>query len=516
MISDWSNYYVIRIQSKENRNNFIHDMKNEKDVLIVEKNNKMQSFLIPTDEYFYKQWYLKNDGTSEQGNGTVGADIRATEAWEITTGESDVKVAIVDYGLYSHPEYSSRLTGDATSNESHGTLIAGIIGAEGNSINNRGIAGIAWNSGLINADYGGGTTAEAVASIIRAFNYGAYILNNSWGDPNGYSTILRQVFADAYKLNLISIVAMGNDYLEQVVNYPAAFYQGVISIGATNNNDEVAEFSTIGSWMDVCAPGGTDFPNDVNDIYSTYLSDIYDYDHGTSFSAPIVAGIAALMLSINLPGIILDDDDVENIIKWSAEDKFTPGFDIYYGWGRVDARNALDKLLLPYEIRHYITVGGSIYNSTGFMTYFFNGVDGLINNYPYLVKRHEVRKTVNFTNKPETRVWGRGYLTEGYSVENPNYGLGWTDVVSYSNSSAVLRSYVYEVYGLGQIFLGWYPCEASQVYLNYTTHQKTGVIPPGTTNLTWYDDHPKPYWIASTDPNLDYYEVWKLKDGSWS
>lgn len=90
-------------------------------------------------------------------------------------------------------------------------------------------------------------------------------------------------------------------------------------------------------------------------------------------------------------------------------------------------------------------------------------------------------------------------------------------MVSYTNSSAVLKSYVYEVYDFsGNNFLGWYPCEASQVYLNYTTHQKTGVIPPGTTYLTWYNNHPKPYWVASTDPNFDYYEVWKLKNGSWS
>lgn len=513
MISDWSNYYVIRIQSKNNRDNFISEIKKEGDVLSVEPNKKMKSFLIPSDEDFYKQWYLKNDGTAQQGNGTAGADIRATEAWEITTGYSDVKVAVVDYGLYSHPEYSSRLSGDATSSSSHGTLIAGIIGAEGNSDNDEGIAGIAWNVGIVNADYGNGSTASTVNAILRAINYDAYILNNSWGSGDGYTAVLRQVFADAYKLNLISIAAMGNDDLQQVDNYPAAFYQGVIAVGATNNRDEVAEFSTIGSWMDVSAPGGTDFPNDENDIYSTYIGNSYAYDHGTSFSAPVVAGISALMLSINVPGIILDNDDVENILEMTAEDKGETGFDIDYGWGRVDARNALDKLLLPYSIGHRITTGGSIHSSTGLMPYAFYGING----YTYLVKRHEVRKSVNFNSKPETRVWGRGYLTGGYSDEFPNYGLGFTDVVSYTDNSAVLKTYIYEVYSLGGGHLiGWFPCEASQVYLNYTVHQKSGVIPPGLTSMTWSNNHPKPYWVASTDPALDHYEVWKKKDGVYS
>ena len=516
-ISDWSNYFLLRMQTTQNREELINYLNNEEDVLLAEPNKQLQLFTIPDDEFFYRQWYLKNDGTSAQGNGTIGADIRAPEAWDITTGESDVKVAIVDWGIDSHTEFSSRLSGDPTSYAAHGTTIAGIIGATGN--NSAGIAGIAWNVGLINADWGdeatGGTIYDAVLAIERAFNYGAYILNNSWGDPE-YFTILRRVFADAYKLNIISIAFMGNDYQQQIQNYPAAFQQGMIAVGGTDNNDIVSPFSTIGNWIDVSAPGGHDWPPSEDDIYSTYVGNSYNYSFGTSNSGPIVAGISALMLSIDLPTTILDNDDVENIIECTAKDLPPTGFDIYSGWGRVDARNALDKLLLPYEINHYTTIGGSIYGSATHTSRIFYGVDGLIDGCEYHVDRYEVRKTVNFSSGPETKVWGRGFLTTGYSNENPNFGLGWTDVVSYNNNSAILRTYVYEVFNFLGWSIGWFPCQPSEVYLNYTTHQKTGVIPPGLTSITWSNNHPKPYWEASSDPKFDYYEVWKLKDGSWS
>jgi thermitase len=169
-------------------------------------------------------------------------------------------------------------------------------------------------------------------------------LIDGYGNPR-YSTIVRLAFAYAYKYNRVAAVAMGNDY-GSVVNYPAAFGQGIIAVGATTNSDTRAPYSTTGNHIDVSAPGGY-WDQNERQIYSTVPGGGYNYMSGTSMATPYVTGIASLLKGYN-PSLY--NDDIENIIRLSADDKGPTGWDIEYGTGRVNARNALDHLRPPYTL----------------------------------------------------------------------------------------------------------------------------------------------------------------------
>ena len=116
-----------------------------------------------------------------------------------------------------HPDFTGRVTGDTGDDGAHGTAVAGIAAAQGNK--GIGIAGVAWNVGIINEDFGTGSTADAAAAVLSAANRGADVINNSWSIGINFSTI-RAAFADVYKLNRVAVVAMGNGFGE-VTRYPA-------------------------------------------------------------------------------------------------------------------------------------------------------------------------------------------------------------------------------------------------------------------------------------------------------
>ncbi len=142
MLTDWSNIYLLRIPEALARETLITLLGNRPEVVYAEVNGRGEPDLIPNDQYFYWQWALKNDGTSDHGNGTPGADIKATQAWDITTGSSSIKLAIVDGGMQTdHPDFAGRVSGDPSDNDPHATAVAGIAAAQGN--NDIGIAGVA-------------------------------------------------------------------------------------------------------------------------------------------------------------------------------------------------------------------------------------------------------------------------------------------------------------------------------------------------------------------------------------
>lgn len=127
--------------------------------------------------------------------------------------------------------------------------------------------------------------------ITDAVNQGAHVLNCSWSFPQFHNT-LAQAFAYAYKMNRVSVATMGNTS-QQETRYPGAF-TNVIAIGATQNNDIRANFSTTGNHIDVVAPGG-DGSGGVRDIFSTTPGNGYGFAAGTSFAAPQVSGLASLL-----------------------------------------------------------------------------------------------------------------------------------------------------------------------------------------------------------------------------
>lgn len=503
-LTDWSHAYLFRLPNTQGRAALLDELQGRTDVVYAEPNGRVESddlplnpavqlntllglgqgplastvnssMLLPNDQFFSRQWALKNDGTSIQGSGTPDADIDANEAWDITTGDSWVKIAILDDGMQTgHPDFTGRVTGDNGDNSSHGTRVAGVAAAQGN--NNGGIAGVAWNVGIINEDYGGGDNTTVANAVRSAYNRGAHVINNSWSlsDPPGrYSLTIRLAFADAYRVGSATVASMGNDAPSGIeTQYPAAFGQGMISVGATTNTDVRASYSSRGPHIDVAAPGGADgcleTPG-VDHIYTTLPNSGYGYTCGTSFSAPTVSGVAALLLSERSD---LRPDDIEAILRFSAEDVNAaqhPGFDNELGAGRINARRALDLVRFPNVIKRYTSTGGTVHSSTG--TYTWSIVSPTLSG-TYIAKRYEVRRSFPVAHSGTWYAWGAGNgsgSNAGWSTENPNAGLRYTDIVSQTSNSVTLRTYVYEIWSVSGSYLGWYPAQPAQALFYHVT-----------------------------------------------
>lgn len=463
-IPNMSRIFKIKVPANIVREEVIGELSNLETVLFAEPNGIASPMVIPDDDYFSNQWGLKN--------GSTGRDIHATQAWDIYKGNSNNIIAIIDGGINkTHPDLQSKVSGGDNGYgwDGHGIHVAGIAAATTN--NNTGIAGVDWYAKLHSQRIDNADLSGIYNAIVDAVNYSSNVkvLNNSWGlSPSGtYSSTVRMAFAYAYKMNRVAVVVMGNNHGSQT-QYPAGFGQGIIAVGATTSNDEWAsDYSNTGNHIDVAAPGSY--------IYSTYLNNGYDYLNGTSMAAPHVSGIASLLKGYNSN---LYNDDIEQIIRLSVDDittyPATSGWDAYTGTGRVNAKKALDYLRAPYVLHHKSVSGGSTHSSTGTYTAIMYGVPGLADG-AYIVKRYEVRKSANFGQTYQnTHVWGRGVGTNGFSAANPNYGMGWCDVVSNNNSSATLKTYVYKVWTISGGYVGWKPTSPSNVSFNYTV---LGTIP---------------------------------------
>ncbi len=330
--------------------------------------------VFPTDPYFPKQWHLCNTG---QTGGTPGADIRAPEAWEITTGDPNIVIAVLDCGVDTkHPDLINNLVAgyDFIENDpfpdpapvwaginAHGTMCAGLIAAQGN--NAMGVTGVTWNCtvmpirvGNVHADgsYSFTTSADSATAIRWAAAHGADIVSNSWFAYASTQPIMYSAIVDITKAGGIGrsgrgcvFVSAGHN-LNTSVYYPAR-YSEVIAVGATDDTDRRWAYSNYGPALDLMAPGGPYPPGSAGvTIWTTDIAgnaggpgDYAEFG-GTSASTPIVAGVAALILSVE-PN--LTNDEVRHFLERSAKDLGDPGRDDYYGWGRVDAKAALDMVL---------------------------------------------------------------------------------------------------------------------------------------------------------------------------
>jgi len=332
---------------------------------------------IPNDLDFNLQWGLHNTG---QSGGTPDADIDAPEAWDIETGDPDTVIAVIDTGVdWDHPELSANVwTNSAEANCSdgfdddgngyeddctgwdfvsyfgsdidpgedggpednnpidfhgHGTWVSGIIAAA--TDNNEGIAGLCWTCKImaVRAGYknSSGTGVLQLADIIPAITYaadnGADIINMSFGSSS-YSQSQKEAIDYADSLGVVLIASAGNDGVASM-RYPAA-YDNVFAVSASDDDEQIAGFSNYGSWIDVAAPGVG--------IYSTVFDDSYVTWSGTSASAPFVSGLAGLILSKD-PSLSVEE--VRQIIRVSTDDIGDAGWDEYFGYGRINAYNAI-------------------------------------------------------------------------------------------------------------------------------------------------------------------------------
>jgi subtilisin family serine protease len=278
--------------------------------------------------------------------------VNAAGAWRITRGNNKITVAVVDTGIdKNHPDLKGKL--DAGYNvlepksapvdeNGHGTHVAGIIAASQG--NGQGVAGIAPACRVMpvkvaNAK-GMASTSQIAEGIAYAALHGADVINLSIGGPTPSKTLERAVSA-ALKKGATLVAAMGNDGSSRPM-YPAS-YPGVIAVGATNSRDTVTRYSQKGKWISVVAPG-----DGILSTTPTYMTNLiqtgqttgkYGKLSGTSMASPLVAGIVALMKSVN-PS--LKTADIKERLEESADGK--GGFSPSSGYGRVNAAKALATL----------------------------------------------------------------------------------------------------------------------------------------------------------------------------
>lgn len=302
-------------------------------VQYAEPDYKVRAIAMPNDPNFSDLWGLNNTG---QAFGIPDADIDAPEAWNIRTDASKVIVGVVDTGVdYTHADLIPNMwinpkeipgngidddgngwvddvhgidtcNGDADPMDDHfhGTHVSGTIGAKGN--NGIGVTGVAWKTNIMALKFlcsdGFGFVSGAIEVINYALvtkinnNYPRMILSNSWGGGE-YSQALFDTITLAKGLGVLFIAAAGNEGMDtdNITVYPAGYkVDNVISVGASNSNDDPAFFSNYGcSSVDVFAPG--------EDILSTMPDNNYNYLSGTSMATPHISGMAAVIWSQN-PG----------------------------------------------------------------------------------------------------------------------------------------------------------------------------------------------------------------------
>lgn len=279
--------------------------------------------VIPNDPNYASQWHL--------------LQIQAAQAWAVNTGS--VTVAVVDSGVdATHPDLAAKLVPgwNFVNNNSttadvlgHGTAVAGTLAAISN--NGVGVAGVSWGSKIMPLVVVDSTDFASYSNIAAAIQYaadqGVRIINVSIGGSSPSAALQSAVNYALGKGSIVFASAMNNS--TSAPYYPAAC-TGVVSVSATDSTDSLASFSNYGNWITVAAPG--------QNILTTTVGGGYGYWYGTSFSSPITAGVAALILSVN-PA--LSASAVVSLLEQNTDDLGTAGFDNYFGWGRVNAYKAV-------------------------------------------------------------------------------------------------------------------------------------------------------------------------------
>ncbi|MFC1590255.1 S8 family serine peptidase [Candidatus Omnitrophota bacterium] len=303
--------------------------------------------MVPNDPYYPSQWGLRS--------------VNAEDAWDISTG-SGITVAVLDTGVdINHSDLASQIwhnpgeipsdgidndgngyiddytgynftgsNGNITDVYGHGTHVSGIIAAEGNDSN--GIIGLAPGAKImpvkVLSDSGWGYWSWVAQGIRYAADMGAHIVNMSLGGF-GYASVVYNAVQYAVSKGVTVIAAAGNSNVD-IAGYSPSGLDGVISVAATTSSNNRASFSNWGATLDIAAPGVS--------ILSTFPGERYRSWGGTSMAAPFAAALAALLLSED---ITLTPQDITDIMRSTAQDLGAPGFDIFFGYGLIDAYMAL-------------------------------------------------------------------------------------------------------------------------------------------------------------------------------
>jgi len=257
-------------------------------------------------------------------------------------GKHDVKVAVIDSGVdFKHPDLKSQVlppyNAAAPANTSypgdHGTHVAGIIGAAKD--NGIGGHGINPKAKLLPIDVFNGKDGAndfvIAQGILYAIEQGADVINMSLGGY-GESPLMQEAVQKAIEKGVTIVAAAGNESTDNY-SFPAS-YEGVISVGSTNDRNKLSSYSNYGPSVDLVAPG--------EDVYSTVHDEkkgaSFVKFSGTSMASPVVAGVASLLKS-KYPD--LKPYEIEAILEKTAKDLGEKGYDLTYGHGLVDPVKAL-------------------------------------------------------------------------------------------------------------------------------------------------------------------------------
>lgn len=356
----------------------VKNLRKRENVMSADLNFYLKKLAIPNDQYYKLQWDLPL--------------MNLPQTWDITTGSSDVVVAVIDTGvLTQHYDLQGKLVdgydfikdsttaldgngidnnsddpGDDSANGSsfHGTHVAGTIGALTN--NNDGIAGVGWQTRIMPLRVLGKNGEGTNYDIEQAIRYAAGLANDSGKLPSKRADIINMslggydpmnwdaLIAEVRKNGVFIVAAAGNDG-DPTPNYPAAM-AGVISVAAVDMDKKRASYSNYNSSVDVSAPGGSS-EDDLNGdgipdgILSTAGDDssgaiqmTYRTYVGTSMATPHVAGVIALMKAVNPQ---LTPDQFDSLLTSGAltEDLGAKGRDNSFGYGLIDAYKAVSAAL---------------------------------------------------------------------------------------------------------------------------------------------------------------------------
>ncbi len=380
-VSKQGKFRRLRIPAGRSVEELVDVYSKDPNVEYAEPNYIAHALWVPNDPLYPYQWNFYND---EYGG------INLESAWEVSTGDRSVVVAVIDTGVAYEDYVESTRRGrfktivyeqapdlsetnfvpgydfvndDAHPNddEGHGTHVAGTIAQSTN--NSIGVAGIAFNTSIMPVKVldsrGSGTYTDIAEGIYFAADNGADVINMSLGGPNA-STTLEEALAYAYAKGVTIVAAAGNDGTDSV-SYPAAYNAYVIAVGATRYDETLSYYSNYGPDLDLVAPGGDTNVDQNGDGYGDGILQQtfgdnptdwgYFYYQGTSMATPHVAGVAALVIASGVTG----PDNVRRVLESTAKDLGAPGWDPVYGWGRVDAAAALGYAPEPV---HNVAVTG--------------------------------------------------------------------------------------------------------------------------------------------------------------
>ena len=257
-------------------------------------------------------------------------------------GNNEVKVAVIDSGVdFKHPDlksqvlppYNAAAPANTTSTGDHGTHVAGIIGAaKDNAVGGHGVNP---NAKLMPIDVFNGKAGAndfvIAQGILYAIEQGADVINMSLGGY-GESPLMKDAVQKAIDQGITVVAAAGNESTDNY-SFPAS-YEGVISVGSTNDRNKLSSYSNYGPSVDLVAPG--------EDIYSTVhdqkKGSSYVKFSGTSMASPVVAGVASLLKS-KYPN--LKPNEIEAILEMTAKDLGDKDYDLTYGHGLVNPVKAL-------------------------------------------------------------------------------------------------------------------------------------------------------------------------------